>query len=132
MADPAFFVDGDFDELARDLFDEFGVDAILRRRTYAAVIGDARAMTENPPQDYAVKCIDGGALQAFAPNIPVRNSQSLFFPGLGVPFRPNAESDFIVLKAADNSLTEELKVTEYRPVMRGLESVILWEAVREN
>ncbi len=132
MADPAFFVDGAFAQLASDLFAEFGVDAILRRRTYAPTIGDARSQTENPAQDIAIKVVDGGAAEQFGVTRPIRNVQSVFFAGFGLAVTPDAEKDSIILKRPDGQLTDELKVTEYVAILRGLESVILWEAVRET
>lgn len=132
MADPAFFTDAALDAEAYALLQEFGVDGLLRRRTYAAVVGDARGRTENAPDDHSIKIIDGGAVEAFAPRGVVLNEQSVFFAGLNLGITPDSKTDSIVMKRPGGALTDELKVTKFLPVFRGLESVILWEAVREG
>lgn len=132
MADPVFFIDGDFVALADELFTEFGVDGILRRRSYIADPGDPRSRTEQLPQDIPIKVIDAGAVEAFTPNRKISNSQSIFFSGANLGVTPDADSDSIIMKKTDGSFSDELKVTRYQPVFRGLEQVILWEAVREG
>lgn len=132
MADPAFFTDAALDAEAYALLQEFGVDGLLRRRTFAAVVGDARSRTPNVPVDIAIKIIDGGAMEAFSPRGVIRNEQSVFFAGLNLGVTPTTETDSIVMKTPAGALTDELKITKFTPVFRGLESVILWEAIREG
>lgn len=129
MADKDFFVDGDFGQLAIDLLAEFGVPAQIHRNTVATDPNDPRKKVNTPVAPISIDLIPADAVKTLGmPDDIASSSDSVFFSGKGLTITPDVTKDTIYVKDQTGAFTDKLKVTKYKPVLRGLENVILWEA----